>query len=76
MKSKLTICVDGAKIWYLRLNGQLHREDGPAVEYPDGTIVWWLNGNRLSEKELLSEKIKIDYPELYNSYVVYHIMGS
>lgn len=27
-----------------RLNGQLHREDGPAVEYSDGTKVWWVKG--------------------------------
>ena len=34
---------DGTKLWYL--NGQLHREDGPAVEYPDGTkYCWFLNG--------------------------------
>jgi hypothetical protein len=33
---------DGTKMWYL--NGELHREDGPAVEYPDGTKHWFLNG--------------------------------
>jgi len=27
-----------------RLNGNLHREDGPAVEYADGTREWWVNG--------------------------------
>ena len=30
------------KYWYL--NGKLHREDGPAVEYPDGTKKWYRNG--------------------------------
>jgi hypothetical protein len=34
----------GSKRWYL--NGKLHREDGPAVEYPNGTKEWWLNGFR------------------------------
>jgi hypothetical protein len=33
---------DGSKEWYL--NGQLHREDGPAVEWPDGEKHWYLNG--------------------------------
>jgi len=33
---------DGTKEW--RLNGQLHREDGPAEEYPNGTKKWFLNG--------------------------------
>jgi hypothetical protein len=33
---------DGTKEWYL--NGERHREDGPAVEYPDGAKLWYLNG--------------------------------
>jgi len=32
----------GAKEWFL--NGKLHREDGPAVEYADGAKSWFLNG--------------------------------
>jgi len=34
---------DGLKYW--RLNGNLHREDGPASEYSNGTKSWYLNGN-------------------------------
>jgi len=34
---------DGTKEWYL--NGQYHREDGPAVEWPDGEKQWYLHGN-------------------------------
>lgn len=34
----------GVKYW--RLNNRLHREDGPAVIFPDGSIEWWLNGNQ------------------------------
>lgn len=30
------------KVWYL--NGQLHRENGPAVEYTDGDKSWWIDG--------------------------------
>ena len=33
---------NGTNYWYL--NGELHRTDGPAVEYPDGTKKWYLNG--------------------------------
>ena len=33
---------DGTKHWYL--NGKLHREDGPAVEYADGGKWWYING--------------------------------
>ena len=31
-----------SKEWYL--NGKLHREDGPAVEWADGTKEWFING--------------------------------
>jgi hypothetical protein len=30
--------------WFL--NGKLHREDGPAVEWADGSRSWWLNDQR------------------------------
>lgn len=32
----------GTKRW--TINGQLHREDGPAVEYASGTKFWYQNG--------------------------------
>jgi len=32
----------GAKRWELP-NGHLHRENGPAIEYKDGTKSWWKN---------------------------------
>ena len=35
-------CSDGHQEWYL--NGERHREDGPAVIYPDGTKEWYKNG--------------------------------
>lgn len=38
--------------------GQLHRDDGPAVEYPNGTKEWWLNGEQLSEEEFNEHFIK------------------
>ena len=33
----------GDKLWHL--NGQFHREDGPAVELANGTKYWFLNGH-------------------------------
>lgn len=40
----------GDKCWYL--NGKLHREDGPAIEYlACGTKTWYLNGEKLTEDE-------------------------
>jgi len=35
------------KIWFFQ--GKLHREDGPAIEYPNGTKKWYLNGKRHRE---------------------------
>jgi hypothetical protein len=37
----LTIDEHGNKRW--RLDGDLHRVDGPAVEYADGDKEWYLN---------------------------------
>ncbi len=41
-KVKHTICPDGTEVWYL--NGEYHREDGPAVIYPNGAEIWCLYG--------------------------------
>ena len=38
---KVVEWADGHKHWYL--NGQLHREDGPAIVMPGGYKEWWLN---------------------------------
>jgi len=39
---EMTIDTEGTKYWYL--NGELHREDGPAAEYTNGAKFWCLNG--------------------------------
>lgn len=43
---------------YWRLNGYLHREDGPAVELTDGQKEWWINGERHREDGPSIEKSK------------------
>ena len=42
MKNGLIIDKDGTKYWYL--NDELHREDGPALEWVGGDQEWYLNG--------------------------------
>jgi hypothetical protein len=45
MNEKKLICKvlkDGTKKWYKGRN--LHRLDGPAIEFPDGTKTWCING--------------------------------
>ena len=39
---EMEIGPDGTKHWFL--NDELHREDGPAIEYPNGEKWWFLNG--------------------------------
>ena len=46
---EVKVYLDGTKHWYL--NGQQHREDGPAVELADGDKFWYLRGERLTESE-------------------------
>ena len=41
---KQVINKDGTQAWYV--DGQLHREDGPALILADGTQKWWLNGQQ------------------------------
>ena len=41
-KPECKVHANGDKHWHL--NGNLHREDGPAVEYANGIKYWYLNG--------------------------------
>ena len=40
--SECTVDEIGTKFWIQ--NGRYHREDGPAIEWYDGTKEWFLNG--------------------------------
>jgi hypothetical protein len=42
MKEYTVKVYDNRTEWFL--NGKLHREDGPAVEYVNGDKYWYLNG--------------------------------
>jgi hypothetical protein len=44
LKCDITIDEEGNEFW--RLNGKLHRTDGPAVIYVDGRQDWYHNGKR------------------------------
>ena len=50
IKYTVEVRPNGDKYWYL--NGNLHREDGPAIEYTRvGRKSWFLNDKRLTEEE-------------------------
>ena len=44
---------DGEKCWTLK--GKLHREDGPAVEYPNGEKYWFLNNEEVSWEQVFRQ---------------------
>lgn len=44
MKEDLIISIDDNRTIICKLNGVLHREDGPAVEYVNGEKQWYING--------------------------------
>lgn len=44
------------KLWLV--NGKKHREDGPAVERPNGTVEYWLFGNKMTKTEWEKEIAK------------------
>jgi len=39
---------NGGQEW--RVDGYLHRTDGPAVIYADGTQAWWVNGENITKQ--------------------------
>ena len=43
VKYRIEVDKWGARCYY-NTNGQLHRENGPAIEYVDGHKEWWQNG--------------------------------
>jgi hypothetical protein len=42
IKYEVRVYTNGDKYWYL--NGKLHREEGPAMEWANGDDFWYLNG--------------------------------
>jgi hypothetical protein len=46
-KPKCKTYADGTKIWLL--NGERHREDGPACEWAFGTTEWYIKGKHHRE---------------------------
>ena len=51
-KPRMSVTADETKAW--RLNDHLHREDGPAIERPDGRNQYWLFGNRVTKERVMS----------------------
>jgi hypothetical protein len=52
IRLRYIIC-NGAKVF--RLNGELHREDGPALEWSNGYKQWYLNDTQYTHNEWFSK---------------------
>jgi hypothetical protein len=52
---------DGSKRWRIRSHGRLkyHRTDGPAIEYADGRMDWFLNGIHISFDRWLDQNTEL-----------------
>jgi beta-glucanase (GH16 family) len=51
MSKRTQQSIFGSKFW--ELNGKIHRTDGPAVEYTDDTVRWYLDGAKYEFEEWL-----------------------
>ena len=52
LKYRIEVDEDGTRRYY-NTAGQLHRTDGPAIEWADGDKWWFLNGKRITQEEHL-----------------------
>ena len=44
LKYRIKVTKDGTRSYYNNA-GELHRDEGPAIEYADGDKFWYQNGN-------------------------------
>ena len=63
---------NGTKRWYKE--GNLHREDGPAIEYSFGTKEWWLEG-KLYYDINLKDQFVLGYDKGKYGLMWYRLLG-
>ena len=59
---KVKVYDNGTREWCL--DGQIHREDGPAIEWADGGRSWFLNGKRVTEEEVMNPAKELTVAEI------------
>ena len=57
MSKSVLIEINGRKEW--RLNGLLHRTDGPAIEWAYGVNWWYVNGIRMHSYKSFQKAAKL-----------------
>jgi hypothetical protein len=48
--------LDDRIVWFK--NGNIHREDGPAIEFKDGRKLWALKGQEVTEQEAAAHRLE------------------
>jgi hypothetical protein len=67
---------DGIKIWETSYHC-LHREDGPAMEFPDGRKYWYIGGELLIPEEVVNDLgYQETYPKLIEAMTIYLVHNS
>jgi hypothetical protein len=71
-----SICItsdSGGKTWRNRF-GDLHREDGSAIEYVSGQNSWYINGDWIDPKRAVHDPVlRIKYPKLIEAMVIHSV---
>jgi hypothetical protein len=62
IKYEVRVHENGSREWYL--NGQRHREDGPAIETAHGICKWFLNGEQVTEQEVMKRAKELTVAEI------------
>ena len=59
--SSLVVRPDGREDWRIggEADGDLHRDDAPAVEEVDGTKEWWFDGEIVDEQTVKTKQTEI-----------------
>ncbi len=68
----IAVNIFGTKYWFK--NGKLHREDGPACEYTDGSKYWWFEDKPYEQINLKAHIVLDHYQGEYNL-VWYKLLG-
>ena len=55
LKQRVVVDQHGSRLYYNQ-DGELHRENGPAIEWADGDCWWFLSGIRYNYTQYLAEK--------------------
>jgi len=75
MTDRIEVSDYGAKFWCRKHS--FHREDGPAMEFTDGTMMWWLDSKKYTEQAYRSEiAVRIAKGDIRPSWLMRHNLNS